>query len=75
MESHKRSIIKAVTWRITASLITTLVVYLFTGEVALSLGVGLLDAIVKMFAYYGHERLWIRIRFGISKEIEPHYMI
>ncbi len=70
MESHKRSIIKTLTWRITATLITTLVVYLLSGEVLLSLGVGFIDAVIKIFAYYSHERIWDRIRFGRKRVSE-----
>ncbi len=64
LESHKRSIIKAVSWRIIAVIITTLTVYFFTREVVLSLGVGLVDSAIKIFAYYSHERMWNRIDFG-----------
>ena len=67
MESRKRSIIKAVTWRITATLITFLVAYLLTKEVVLAMGIGFLDASIKILAYYGHERLWNRIDFGRKK--------
>ncbi len=75
MESHKRSILKALTWRLLATVITTLVVYLFTKEVVLSLGIGFVDAAIKMFTYYGHERLWDRISFGRRKEIREDYVI
>lgn len=75
MESHRRSILKAVTWRLFAVLVTTLVVYLFTREVALSLGIGLADTAIKIVAYYAHERLWDRMDFGRRKEIKKDYMI
>ena len=74
MESHKRSITKAITWRISASLVTVVVVYLFTREVVLSMGIVLVDAIVKIFTYYSHERLWNRIDFG-RKKVGEDYMI
>ena len=75
MESHKRSIIKAVTWRIFATSITMLVVYAFTKEIALSASIGLVDTAIKIFAYYSHERLWERIGFGRKKVKEEDYMI
>lgn len=75
MESHRRSILKAVTWRLFAVLVTTVVVYLFTKEVALSLGIGLADTAIKIVAYYAHERLWDRMDFGRRKEIKKDYMI
>ncbi len=75
MESHKRSVIKAITWRIIAVIITTLTAYFFTREVALSLGIGLVDSVIKMFTYYGHERLWNRIGFGRREDISEDYTI
>jgi adenylylsulfate kinase len=68
METHKRSIVKAISWRIIALTITTLTVYLFTGDVVLSVGAGLVDSAIKIFAYYGHERMWIRIDFGLKEK-------
>ncbi len=75
MESHKRSIIKAVTWRILATSITMLVVYAFTKELALSASIGLIDTVIKIFAYYSHERLWERIGFGRKRVKEEDYII
>ena len=74
VESHKRSIAKAVSWRIFASLVTVIVVYIFTRELILSAGVGLVDAMIKILGYYIHERLWGTIRFG-RKEIKEDYII
>ncbi len=75
MESHKRSILKAVTWRVLATLVTILVVYFVTKKVALALGVGFVDAAIKMFVYYAHERVWDRTRFGRRKGIKEDYTI
>ncbi|MCK5612956.1 DUF2061 domain-containing protein [Candidatus Pacearchaeota archaeon] len=75
IESHRRSIVKALTWRVIATLVTTLVVYSFTREVVLAMGIGFVDAAIKMVAYYLHERLWNRINFGIKKEVKEDYMI
>ena len=75
MESHKRSILKAITWRVLATLVTTLVVYFVTKKVALALGVGFIDAAIKMFVYYAHERVWDRTRFGRRKGIKEDYTI
>ena len=64
MESHKRSITKAITWRIFGILVTVLVVYLFTEEVVLSISIGFVDTTIKIFTYYSHERLWNKIGYG-----------
>ena len=75
MESRKRSIVKAITWRVIAYLITFVVAYLLTKKTALSLGIGLGDAAIKLFAYYFHERLWEKVGFGRKKSVEEDYTI
>ena len=73
METRARSIIKALTWRATALLITTGVVWLVTGKVELAVEIGLLDTLIKLGVYYGHERCWLKVRFGRAKP--PEYQI
>lgn len=65
-DDHKRSVFKAITWRFIATLTTMALVYLFTKEWKLSLGVGVLDIAVKLTLYYLHERIWNRIKWGKS---------
>ena len=68
-ETRFRSILKALTWRLIASLVTASIVFIITHEAALSVSVGILDALVKVFAYYFHERLWTVITLG--KVVHP----
>ena len=49
---------KTISWRIIASVITIGVTYMITGSVEFAGGVGVIDAILKMVAYYGHEKWW-----------------
>jgi len=63
-ETHSRSIIKEVSWRFFATLVTMLAVFIFTGKLALSLGVGAIDIISKLALYYFHERFWDKIEYG-----------
>ncbi len=67
MESHWRSIVKAISWRILATLVTFTVVFLVTKEAVVAMSIGLVDGIIKICAYYSHERLWNRISFGRRK--------
>lgn len=59
-----RSLAKTVCWRIIATIITWLVVFLFTGEIQESTTITLTSATVLMIVYYFHERIWNRIRVG-----------
>jgi uncharacterized membrane protein len=74
MESTRRSIVKALSWRLMATAITTGLVYAVTGQGEFAAGIGLADTLIKLFIYFGHERLWNRIPFG-RVEREPEYFI
>ena len=84
-ETRFRSILKALTWRLIASLVTASIVFIITQEAALSVSVGIIDSLVKVFAYYFHERLWTVItigkivhplaEFNLSKELADEHKI
>lgn len=69
-ESHLRSMLKGVTWRVIASVTTMSVVYIVTGDVALMASVGAVDILAKVFFYYLHERTWGKVKWGLVG-IEP----
>jgi len=73
METHARSIVKAVSYRFLGSATTALIVLILTGRPTLSLGAGALDVVLKIGAYFLHERIWAHINFGRSKP--PEYEI
>ncbi|MCR9144847.1 MAG: DUF2061 domain-containing protein [bacterium] len=71
-EQHYRSVLKAVSWRVTGTLDTMLISYLVTGNLAAAASIGFLEVFTKMGLYYGHERIWSRLKFGRKvKEIPP----
>ena len=63
-DAHHRSILKAISWRICATITTMIIFYVLTGRLALALGAGGIEVVVKMFLYYVHERAWGRIKIG-----------
>ncbi|HCL57139.1 MAG TPA: hypothetical protein DHW82_09065 [Spirochaetia bacterium] len=73
-EKKIRSIVKAVSWRITGTLDTVMVAYFITGTFKLALSIGGLEVFTKLFIYYLHERAWTKIKFGLEKK-EPEYFI
>ncbi len=83
-EAHTRTIVKAISWRVIATLTTMTIVFLFTRRLILTLGVGLAEIIAKITFYYLHERVWDKISWGKSKhplstlavkrELEPEDM-
>lgn len=64
MESHKRTLVKTITFRILASATTMLIVFLFTGKWLLSAGIGVVDFVFKLVIYYAHERVWEHVDWG-----------
>ena len=74
METTRRSIVKAISWRLVATAITSGIVYLLTGRGEFAATIGLVDTGVKFLVYFGHERLWNRIDYGRLKP-EPDYTI
>lgn len=64
-DSRLRHLAKAITWRIIASVTTTIIAWYF-GLPAKAIGlVFFADLIIKFFLYYIHERVWFRfIKFG-----------
>ena len=73
MESHLRSILKGITWRIGGTTVTIVVAWLFTGNINIAAKIGLLETVLKIGVFYIHERLWNRINIG--KEKRPEYQI
>jgi len=65
--SHKRSVVKAISWRIIATLTTMTAVYFISGEVILALEVGAVEVVAKLLLYYLHERAWIAMSWGMTK--------
>ncbi len=64
METHSRTLMKTLTWRIIATTITIVVIYLWTGDATLSIASGLIANAVKTLFYYIHERLWTKVKYG-----------
>jgi uncharacterized membrane protein len=63
-ETKMRSVVKALSWRVLAGIITTSVVFFATGQVKFAAEIGLIDTLIKLVIYFMHERAWNRISFG-----------
>lgn len=67
-ESHLRSLLKATSWRILATITTTVIAFFIIGEIETALTIGGIEFILKFLIYYAHERAWQRIpRGGIRR--------
>ena len=73
VETHFRSIAKAISWRTGGTAVTFLVAWILVGKLELAARIGIVDTAIKIVAFYVHERLWNRINFGKPKP--PEYQI
>lgn len=64
MEKRVRSLAKTISWRVVATSTTILLVFLFTGNLVISVSVGSLELLAKIVIYYVHERIWDMSNFG-----------
>jgi uncharacterized membrane protein len=57
-ESHVRSLLKAISYRIIGTLTTTGLTFMVTGSARAALTMGAVEPIAKILIYYFHERIW-----------------
>ncbi|CAA6813699.1 MAG: Adenylylsulfate kinase (EC [uncultured Sulfurovum sp.] len=69
-ETNIRSIVKGISWRFVATGTTIIIVYFFFGRLDLAIAAGLIETVLKVGLYWGHERMWHKVRWGKQK-IEP----
>ena len=66
---QKRTIVKTLTWRVTASLTTFIIAWILTGDMIVGASIGSIEAIAKIFLYYFHERIWNNISWAKNQII------
>ena len=68
-EKHYRSVLKAVSWRLTGTLDTIIVSFIISGKIKLALSIGFVELFTKTGLYYFHERLWNRLLLAAVKSM------
>jgi uncharacterized membrane protein len=68
MLSKRKTIIKTISYRVTGTITTLLIVFFMTGEIVIASSVASIEVILKMLIYYIHERIWHK--FAVE---EPEY--
>jgi uncharacterized membrane protein len=67
-ETNTRSIVKTISWRVLVSTASFLVSWYVTGSLELA-GILLASkAILNTILYYGHERLWSKVNWGVIQK-------
>jgi uncharacterized membrane protein len=74
-ESHIRSILKGLSWRLVATATLICLAYWKTGDISFALELGAIEFVIKFLLYYLHERAWqlvprggVRQMFGINSK-------
>ena len=70
METRRRSMVKALSWRVFATFITTGIAYALTGQISFAIEIGLIDTLLKLLVYFAHERVWQRSPYGLPKKTD-----
>lgn len=65
--SHKRHILKTISWRVLGTIDTIVIGGLITGDWKIGLSIGGVEVISKMTLYYIHERVWYKSNYGIKR--------
>lgn len=71
-DKRYRSLLKAISYRLTGTLVTIGVSFLVIGRVKPALSIGLVELVSKIGVYYLHERIWERIPVGRRKPREDY---
>jgi uncharacterized membrane protein len=66
-ESRKRSICKAISYRIICIIMLAFIAYLITKDFFQMTNIVIIFQSIQMILYYMHERIWGIIRWGYSK--------
>jgi uncharacterized membrane protein len=63
-EAHRRSLAKAVSWRLTGSIDTFVLSFLITGSVRVAGSISGVELFTKILLFYFHERIWTLVPWG-----------
>ena len=67
IETRKRTIVRGVSYRLSAWIFTILWTYLFTGNIGEATGFSTVLHLLLSVDYYIHERMWLRVKWGTHK--------
>jgi uncharacterized membrane protein len=63
-ESHSRSFLKAVSWRLLGSIDTFVISYIVTGKLVFAASIASVETVTKVILFYAHERAWAAVPWG-----------
>ena len=73
--SNKRHIIKTFSWRLVGTLDTVVFGWIITGNPLIGFKIGFFETVSKILLYFGHEKLWYKINFGLNRRIKAKRLV
>lgn len=64
--TNKRHLLKTFSWRAIGTLDTIIIGLLITGNPLIAMKIGGTEVFSKMLLYFGHEKLWYNINYGLT---------
>ena len=64
--TNKRHLLKTFSWRAIGTLDTIIIGWLITGNPLTALKIGGAEVFSKMLLYFGHEKIWYKINYGLT---------
>ncbi|MGO9673252.1 MAG: DUF2061 domain-containing protein [Methylocella sp.] len=64
--SRRRSLTKAITYRLIIMTLDFVMIYIFTGAIHVAAGFMIVSNIYTSIAYILHERFWAKIQWGVD---------
>ncbi|MEK7352885.1 MAG: DUF2061 domain-containing protein [Chloroflexota bacterium] len=75
VDSHKRSWVKSITWRIIGIFILGGITWAFTRDWEQTSWITITFHTIRLVLYYYHERVWERVKWGRKKVVPEDYTI
>lgn len=69
LHDRKRAIAKTLCYRALMVAVTVLVAWAVVGDVSDAVNIGLVTNVVKTATYYGYERLWDHVSWGVVDRV------
>ena len=74
METKRRSLLRVISWRITATVTTMLISLIITGSIDTAVKIGFIEVFAKILLQYIHERIWMKVKLGM-RNVSGDYQI
>ena len=68
-ETHSRSFIKAISWRLLGSIDTFIISFIVTRSFVFAGSIASVETVTKIILFYGHERLWALVPWGRADKV------